>query len=114
MDRESQLRALYAAFNARDVDTVLAALTPDVDWANGWEGGRVVGREQVREYWERQWAEIDSTAEPTAVRELPDGEVEVTVHVVGRDKAGTVLFDDEVRHVYAFRGELVKRMTIRD
>jgi ketosteroid isomerase-like protein len=112
MEREPRLRSLYAAFNGRDVDTILAAMTPDVDWPNGWEGGRVVGRDQVRDYWERQWAEIDSTAEPTAIRERPDGEVEVSVHVVGRDLAGTVLFDDEVRHVYAFRGELVERMTI--
>jgi hypothetical protein len=26
--------------------------------------------------------------------------------------AALVLFDDEVRHVYAFRGDLVERMTI--
>jgi hypothetical protein len=48
--REDQMRSLYAAFNARDVATCLAAMTPDVDWANGWEGGRVVGREAVRDY----------------------------------------------------------------
>ena len=73
---EERLRSLYQAFNARDVDTCLAAMTPDVDWANGWEGGRVVGREAVRAYWERQWAAIDSTAEPTSVSERPDGTVE--------------------------------------
>ena len=48
--RETQLRLLYEAFNARDIDTCLAAMTPDVDWANGWEGGRVVGRDAVRDY----------------------------------------------------------------
>jgi ketosteroid isomerase-like protein len=52
--REEPLRALYRAFNARDVDTVLAAMAEDVDWPNGWEGGRVVGHEAVRRYWERQ------------------------------------------------------------
>ena len=46
---EERLRSLYQAFNARDVDTCLAAMTPDVDWANGWEGGRVVGRDAVRD-----------------------------------------------------------------
>src|SRR5215212_11287114 len=69
--REARLRALYEAFNAREVDICLAAMTPDVDWANGWEGGRVVGREAVRDYWQRQWVELDSTAEPTAVIERP-------------------------------------------
>jgi ketosteroid isomerase-like protein len=45
---------MYAAFNARDVDAVLAAMTPDVDWPKTWGGGRAIGREQVREYWKRQ------------------------------------------------------------
>jgi hypothetical protein len=110
--RQELLRSMYEAFNARDVDTCLAAMTPDVDWANGWEGGRVVGREAVRDYWRRQWAEIDSTAEPTAIAERPDGTVEVAVHLVARDKAGKLLSDGDGRHVYEFRGDLVERMTI--
>jgi len=86
--REELLRSLYEAFNARDVDICLAAMTPDVDWANGWEGGRVVGRDAVRDYWTRQWTAIDSTAEPTEVTERPDGKIEVAVRLVARDKAG--------------------------
>jgi nuclear transport factor 2 (NTF2) superfamily protein len=112
--REARVRSLYECFNARDVDTCLAAMTPDVDWANGWEGGRVVGREAVREYWRRQWAEIDSTAEPTAVTERPDGTTEVAVRLVARDEDGKVLRDGTAHHVYEFRGELVARMTIED
>jgi hypothetical protein len=108
------LRAMYRAFNARDVETCLAAMTEDVDWANGWEGGRVVGREAVGAYWRRQWAEIDSFAEPTAVTERPDGTVEVAVRLLARDKDGNVLNDSAGRHVYEFRGDLVRRMTIED
>jgi hypothetical protein len=112
--REARLRSLYEAFNTREVDACLAAMTPDVDWANGWEGGRVVGRDAVRDYWERQWAEIDSTAEPTAVTQRPDGTIEVAVHLVARDKEGKVLSEGTGRHVYEFRGDLVARMTIED
>src|SRR3954470_17481453 len=101
--REELLRSMYEAFNARDVDTCLAAMTPDVDWANGWEGGRVVGRDAVRAYWAGQWAEIDSTAAPPPVAERPDGTIEVAVHLVARDKARTLLSDGEGRHVYEFR-----------
>ena len=36
------LQKLYAAFNARDIDAVLPALHPDVDWPNGWEVGASV------------------------------------------------------------------------
>jgi ketosteroid isomerase-like protein len=112
--REAWLRSLYEAFNRRDVDACLAAMTPDVDWANGWEGGRVVGRDAVRNYWQRQWAEIDSTAEPTAVTERPDGTIEVAVHLVARDREGKVVSDGQGRHVYDFRGDLIARMTIED
>ena len=110
--RQELVRSMYEAFNARDVDTCLAAMTPDVDWANGWKGGRVVGRDAVRDYWQRQWAEIDSIAEPTAITERPDGTIEVAVHLVARDKTGKLLSDGESLHVYEFRGNLVERMTI--
>jgi hypothetical protein len=111
---EQLLRSLYEAFNVRDVETCLAGMTPDVDWANGWEGGRVVGREAVRDYWRRQWAVIDSSAEPIAVTERPDGTVEVAVRLVARDQEGTVINDQQGVHVYAFRGDLVRRMTIEE
>jgi hypothetical protein len=114
VQREELLRSLYEAFNARDVDTCLGAMTPDVDWANGWEGGRVVGRDAVRDYWKRQWAAIDSSAEPTAITARSDGSIEVAVHLVARDHEGEVLSDTEGRHVYEFRGDLVERMTIEE
>lgn len=112
--REELLRSLYEAFNSRDVDAALAAMTPDVDWANGWEGGSVSGREAVRDYWRRQWAEIDASAIPTSIEERSDGRVEVSVRLVARDKAGTVVNDSTGRHVYDFRDGLIERMTIED
>jgi hypothetical protein len=36
------------------------------------------------------------------------------VHLVARDKEGSVLNDGEGRHVYEFRGDLVRRMTIEE
>lgn len=112
--REELLRSMYGAFNRRDIDTVVAAMTADVDWPNGWEGGRVVGHDDVRNYWERQWAAIDPTVEPTALTERAEDEIEVTVHQVVRDKTGTLLSDSQVCHVYAFRGDLVERMDIEE
>ena len=55
---------MYAAFNARDIESVLATLHPDVDWANGMDGGRVLGRADVRAYWTRQFEVIDPRVEP--------------------------------------------------
>jgi ketosteroid isomerase-like protein len=44
------LAAAHQAFNARDFEAVLAMLHPDVDWPNRIEGGRIPGRDNVREY----------------------------------------------------------------
>ena len=62
------LTATYRAFNARDIETVLAVMAPDVDWPNGMDGGRMRGHQAVRDYWTRQWTVIDPT-----VDELRDG-----------------------------------------
>ncbi|WP_091663179.1 nuclear transport factor 2 family protein [Micromonospora auratinigra] len=113
-DRQRRLTALYTAFNRRDVATVLAALTPDVRWPNGWEGGTVTGHDEVAAYWRRQWEQLDPTVEPTAFDVEADGRVAVTVHQVVRDRNGTILVDHTVTHRYRFAGDLVAEMEIRD
>ena len=42
-DNVELLKRIYDRFNARDMETVLAALHEDVIWANGMEGGHVHG-----------------------------------------------------------------------
>jgi len=53
-EQEDVIKRAYAAFNERNIDTVLSLMHPDVHWPNGWEGGYVTGHKQVREYWTRQ------------------------------------------------------------
>ena len=110
-DRDS-LPALYDAFNARDVDAVLVALAPDVRWPNAWQGGFVHGHDEVRDYWRRQWEEIDPHVAPLAIDERPNGTIAVRVHQVVKDIAGNQLADNEVLHVYRFADGLVVEMTI--
>ena len=114
MDREALLRRTYDAFNARVIDAVLAGVTADVDWPNAWEGGRLAGPDGMREYWERQWREIDPHVEPVAFAERSDGRVEVTVEAVVRDRAGRLLSEGRVLHVYTFDGDLVSRMDVEE
>jgi ketosteroid isomerase-like protein len=106
------LRDLYAAFNDRDIDRLLAAMTPDVDWPNVLEGTRVHGRDAVRTYWEAQFAAIDPHVEPVAIETAGDTAV-VTVHQTVRDLDGNVLTDQVVEHVYTFREGSVARMDVR-
>jgi hypothetical protein len=109
---EQRLQGLYKAFNDRDIATVLSAMAPDVDWPNGWEGGRLIGHDDVRRYWERQWAHVRVSVIPTSVTERPDGKAEVRVRQVVRDPSGAVLERTNVRHVYDFTGSLVQRMAM--
>ena len=113
MDRIQRLRAIYAAFNQRDIDTVLEQMTADADWPNGWEGGRVRGRPAVRAYWERQWAAIDPSVEPLSFEPRGDvlaGEVPHSL----RDPEGILLPDGRVRRIYSFAGGQVARMEIEE
>jgi hypothetical protein len=108
------ISALYDAFNARDIDALLAQFAPDVDWPDAWHGGRVVGRDAVRTYWLGQWEVIDSQVHPRRVRELPDGRVEVLVEQEVRDRDGDLLGRAFVLHTYTFTGPLISRMDVGD
>ena len=111
MDR--LIRDLYASFNARDIEAVLAHLDPDVDWPNAWEGGRLHGHDEVRDYWTRQFQAIDGRVEPQAIAERGD-QVVVTVHQTVRNPDGELIDDRVVTHTYTIRGERITRMEVSD
>lgn len=107
------LRQVYAAFNRQEIETVLAKMHPDVDWPNGWEGGWVHGRAEVREYWKRQFQQIHSRVEPRAFRIEQDGRIAIDVHQIVHDKSGKLVADRMVEHVYQFEADLIRSMEIR-
>jgi phosphatidylserine decarboxylase len=122
MDNDIEvLERMYNCFNARDVDGVLGALTDDVAWANGMDGGHVHGREGVRDYWARQWAIVRPHVEPVSFDRAPDGSIVVEVRQSVRDLQGRPLQDQThglrdkaVGHVFRFQDGKVTRFDIRD
>src|SRR5438270_2282915 len=100
------LTQVYALFNRRDIERVLAAMRPDVVWANGMEGGHVHGRDEVRSYWKRQWAIIDPHVEPLEILPNAKGEMVVKVRQVVRDLEGDLLADKLVTHIFQMRSGL--------
>ena len=115
------LKRMYECFNARDIDGVLGALTDDVAWANGMEGGHVHGREGVREYWTRQWAIVRPHVEPVSFDRAPDGSIVVEVLQSVRDLQGRPLQDQThglrdktVGHVFYLQEGKVTRFDIQD
>jgi hypothetical protein len=112
-EAEQVLRSAYHAFNARDIEAAIELMHPDVDWPNAWEGGRVVGRAAVGEYWSRQFAAISSSVEPEGFTEEDDGSITVDVHQVVHDAStGELISDSRVRHRYRLEDGLVVRMDV--
>jgi ketosteroid isomerase-like protein len=107
------LRRVYAAFNRREIETVLAAMQPDVDWPNGMEGGRMLGKSAVRDYWNRQFEVLNPRVDPQGFRTEEDGRIAVEVHQVVHDKSGKLVGDQRIQHVYKIRDGLICSMEIR-
>ncbi len=112
--KQELLTTTYEAFNARDIDSVLATMHPDVDWPNGMEGGRVHGHGNVRAYWTRQWKTVDPRVQPVRIEDDESGLTVVDVHQVVRDLDGNILLDRIVQHVYSIQNGLIERMDIRE
>jgi hypothetical protein len=112
-EAELFLRSAYRAFNARDIEAAIELMHPEVDWPNAWEGGRVLGRAAVRDYWTRQFASISGKVEPEGFTEEPDGSVTVDVHQVVHDaRTGELISDSRVRHRYRLEDGLIVRMDV--
>jgi ketosteroid isomerase-like protein len=108
------LESVYRDFNARNINAILRRMADDVAWPNGWEGGYVHGHDGVRDYWSRQWAQVDPTVTPVDFASLPDGRIDVTVHQVVQDRDGAVLSDATVHHVYRLERGQIMHMEISE
>ena len=106
------IRKAYAAFNERDIDKALSTMQPNVQWSKAWEGGYISGHQEIKEYWTRQWKEIDPSVTPVGFDERQDGSLAVEVHQKVNDLLGNTMFDGTVKHVYTFDEGLIKTMDI--
>jgi hypothetical protein len=111
---ETIIEQAYTAFNQRDIDAALALMTEDVSWPRASEGGKVVGKEEIRAYWTRQWAEFDPHVQPLAITGQDGGKSRVQVHQLVKSLQGDVLSDSEVVHIFTVRDDLIAAMDLGD
>src|ERR1700746_3083452 len=111
-DTKTVIEQAYSAFNKRDIDGALALMTQDVSWPKASEGGRVVGKEEVRAYWTRPWREFDPHVEPLAMSDENEGRTRVRVHQLVKSLQGDVLSDSEVLHVFTVNSGLIAAMDL--
>lgn len=111
--RTATLRRACRAFNRREIDAATELMHPNVDWPNAWEGGRVVGRRAVQDYWKRQFEVISSEIEPRVFTEEPDGAITIDARqVVHEASTGRLISDSHVRHRFRFERGLIVRMDV--
>ena len=84
----------------------------DVQWYKAWEGGYISGHDEIKQYWTRQWTEINPKVEPVGFTERENGSLEVRVHQNVKDLEGNLMFDGTVKHIYTFKNGLIKTMDI--
>jgi hypothetical protein len=111
-DTKTLIEQAYSAFNKRDIDGALALMTQDVRWPMASEGGKVVGKEEIRAYWTRQWSEFDPHVEPLAISEEDGGKISVRVHQLVKNLQGDVFSDSEVLHVFTVNNGLLAAMDL--
>ncbi len=114
VNRDTLIREAYSAFNTRNIDGALALMTEKVRWPKASEGGHVVGKEEIRAYWTRQWQEFDPHVTPTELIDRADGKTEVRVRQVVRSLSGDVLSDSEVSHIYTISDGLIEGMDLQE
>src|SRR5580698_10034929 len=111
-DTRALIEQAYSAFNKRDIGGALALMTQDVSWPRASESGKVVGKEEIRAYWTRQWGEFDPHVEPLAITEEDGGKTRVMVHQLVKSLQGDVLSDSEVLHVFTVNSGLIAAMDL--
>jgi len=111
-DTKTIVEQAYSAFNKRDIEGVFAWMAHDVSWPKASEGGKIIGKEAIRAYWTRQWAEFDPRVEPLAMTEEEGGKIRVRVHQLVKSLQGDVLSDSEVVHVFTLRRGLIAAMDL--
>jgi hypothetical protein len=106
------LQNLYEAFNKREIETIISLMHPDVKWANGMEGGFVHGRDNVREYWRKQFEIIQGQLEPLEYETDENNRNIVTLHLVVRDLESNLLLEKTVQHIFTIENGLISLFEI--
>jgi hypothetical protein len=84
----------------------------NVQWSKAWEGVYISGQDEIKEYWTRQWKEINPHVEPVELSERQNGSLEVEVHQKVKDLQGNSMFDGKVKQIYTFEDGLINTMDI--
>ncbi len=106
------LQQTYAALNAHDWSSALAAMHPDVEWSNVIDGCVAHGLDELRAYLTRRWDGLDPQADLLRVDADDDGQIVAAIHQVVRNADGHVVAERFVEEAYLVEDGLIKRMAV--
>ncbi len=111
MTNEELIEQAYAAYNRQDTDALLAFVSEDVDWPDG--QARLHGKQELRTYWTRQWAETRTRDEVLEIATpLPHHSI-VRIGQVVCALTGAVISTGTFEHDYLIEDCLIMRLDIR-
>lgn len=113
MDPQAVLAPFYEAYNRRDIAAASHFLTPDVDWPDMAEGGRLTGPDALAAYWARNDQSIQVELAPYAYGVAPDGRLIADLVLTVHNRRGQLWSETTVRHLFTLREGLISRMDIQ-
>mgnify|MGYP000297668190 CR=1 FL=1 len=111
---EPLLTSLYEAIERQDVDAVLALFHPDARIPDSLEQAALVGHDQIRAYYQRQFAAIRVGSSLLATNLLPDGRVEAFLHVLVHGSTGGFWWEGRVTATYRIEDGLITEMVVTE
>ena len=111
---EPLLTSLYEAIERQDVDAVLALFHREARMPDSLEQAALVGRDQIKAYYQRQFATIRVEPSLLATNELPDGRIEAFLHVLVQGSTGGFWWEGRVTATYRIEGGLITEMVVTE
>ena len=109
---EALLTGLYEAIDIEDIDAVVALFHLDARIPDSLEQGAIVGREEIRAYYVRQFATIHVGSSLLSTRLLADGRIEAHLHVQVHGVEGGSWGEGRVTATYRVDGGRIIEMVI--
>ncbi|MEC9347902.1 MAG: nuclear transport factor 2 family protein [Pseudomonadota bacterium] len=111
---QSMLIRLYENFRNRDVDAMLAMMSPDVEWARDTGDGYLSGHDALRQHWHREWQDFATYLDPQSFSVTRNERTAVQVIRTVRDLQGRRLSETTLGHIFTIRDGLIVRLDIRE
>jgi len=109
---ETLLSELYDAINRQDIDAVMALFEPDARIPDSLESDTLVGTEQIRAYYLRQFATIQVNTSLLSTRLMPDDRVAASLLVQLRGSEGGTWGEGRVEATYRIHAGKIREMVV--